>query len=167
MRNLGNFHQSTWKSQNWDFDGILLSKVQNVPASNLQGSYLSRQGKKMQNLKRNWLVVSKLIWGFWWILTRALENLKSLHFNGLPLTKVYDGRNCGLCLMELNIGVKLEGKVTCAFKNDIRDLGNFHQSTWESPNWDFDGILLSKAENLWAPNLRGSYLSWQWRMMEN
>ena len=23
MRNLENFRQSTWKSQNWDFDGIL------------------------------------------------------------------------------------------------------------------------------------------------
>ena len=30
MRNLANFHQSTRKSQNWDLDGILLSKVKNV-----------------------------------------------------------------------------------------------------------------------------------------
>ena len=30
MRNLANFHQSTRKSQNWDFDGILLSKVEKV-----------------------------------------------------------------------------------------------------------------------------------------
>ena len=30
MRNLADFHQSTRKSQNWDFDGILLSKVENV-----------------------------------------------------------------------------------------------------------------------------------------
>ena len=28
MRNLANFHQRTRKSQNWDFDGILLSKVE-------------------------------------------------------------------------------------------------------------------------------------------
>ena len=27
MRNLLNFHQSTRKCQNWDFDGVLLSKV--------------------------------------------------------------------------------------------------------------------------------------------
>ena len=27
MGNLLNFDQSTWKSENWDFDGILLSKV--------------------------------------------------------------------------------------------------------------------------------------------
>ena len=30
----------------------------------------------MQNLKRNWLVVSKLTWRIWLILTRALESLK-------------------------------------------------------------------------------------------
>ena len=27
MRNLANVHQNTWKWQNWEFDGILLSKV--------------------------------------------------------------------------------------------------------------------------------------------
>ena len=32
--------------------------------------------KMMQSLKRNWLVVSKLAWGIWLILTRALEILK-------------------------------------------------------------------------------------------
>ena len=30
MKNLENFYQSTWKYQNWDFDGILLPKVVNV-----------------------------------------------------------------------------------------------------------------------------------------
>ena len=30
LRNLANCYQSAWKSQNWDFDGILLSKVQNA-----------------------------------------------------------------------------------------------------------------------------------------
>ena len=30
MKNLANFDQSTWKSQNWDFPGVLLSKVENV-----------------------------------------------------------------------------------------------------------------------------------------
>ena len=30
MKNLANFHQNTWKCQNWDFDGILLSKVENA-----------------------------------------------------------------------------------------------------------------------------------------
>ena len=30
MRDLTNFYRSTRKSQKWDFDGILLSKVKNV-----------------------------------------------------------------------------------------------------------------------------------------
>ena len=30
MRNLANFHQSTRKCQNWNFDGIFLPKVENV-----------------------------------------------------------------------------------------------------------------------------------------
>ena len=90
MKNLANFHQSTWKSQNWDFDGILLSKVENVWAENLQGSYVSWQWRMMQKLKRNWLVSSKLKWGIWRILIPALENLKNLHFNGPFLIKVYN-----------------------------------------------------------------------------
>ena len=90
----------------------------------------------MQNLKRNWLVSSKLTWGIWRILTRALENLKNLHFNGLLLNKVYNvwaKKSIGeLCLMALNIDATFEGKLTCAFKNDMRNLANFHQSMFGS-----------------------------------
>ena len=49
---------------------------------------MSWQWRMMQNLKRNWLVSSRLTWGIWWILTRALKNLKILHCNRLLLTKV-------------------------------------------------------------------------------
>ena len=34
--------------------------------------------------------------------------------------------------MALNIDAKFEGKLTCAFKNDMRNLANFYQSTFES-----------------------------------
>ena len=37
-----------------------------------------------------------------------------------------------LCLMILNIDAKFAGKLTCAFKNDMRNLANFHQSTFKS-----------------------------------
>ena len=36
--------------------------------------------------------------------------------------------------MVLNIDVKFEEKLTCAFKNDMRNLAIFHQSTFESVN---------------------------------
>ena len=89
MRNLANFHQSTWKCQNWNFDGIRLSKVENVWGQNLQRSYVSWQWRMIQKLKRNWLVVLKLTWGSLQILTRALESLKNLCFNWPLVTKVY------------------------------------------------------------------------------
>ena len=34
--------------------------------------------------------------------------------------------------MGLNIDAKFEGKMTCAFKNDMRNLANFHQSIFGS-----------------------------------
>ena len=43
MRNLASIFSAkhVWKSKNWHFDEILLSKVENVWASNLQGSFVS------------------------------------------------------------------------------------------------------------------------------
>ena len=82
-RNFANFHQSTQKCQNWNFDKILLSKVENVWALNLQWSYVSWQWRMIQKLKRNWLVVLKLTWRTSQILTRALECLKNFCFNWL------------------------------------------------------------------------------------
>ena len=52
--------------------------------------------------------------------------------------------------MALNIDTKFEGKLTFTFKNDMRNLGTFHERTWKSPNRDFHGILLSKVENVWT-----------------
>ena len=34
--------------------------------------------------------------------------------------------------MPLNIGATFEGKLSYAFKNDMRNLANFHQSMFES-----------------------------------
>ena len=56
------------------------------------------------------------------------------------------------CLMALNIDATFEGKLTCAFKNDMRNLASKFsiEHLQKSKNWDFDGILLPKVENLWA-----------------
>ena len=88
MMNMANFHQSNLISQNWD-EGILLSKIVKVWAQTPQRSYVSWKWRMMQNLQRNWLVISKLAWGIWWILNRALESLKNFHVNVLLLSKVY------------------------------------------------------------------------------
>ena len=50
--------------------------------------------------------------------------------------------------MARKIDATLDRKLTCAFKNDMRNLGNFYQNTGKSKNWDFGRILLSKVENV-------------------
>ena len=53
--------------------------------------------------------------------------------------------------MALKIDTKFEGKLTCGSENDIRNLANFRQSTFEkSKNWDIYWVLLSKVENVRA-----------------
>ena len=78
------------KSKNWVFHWVLLSKVENVWAYNLQRSYVSWEQRMMQILKRTWLANLKLTWVIWGILSQALESLKNLHFNELLLTTVYN-----------------------------------------------------------------------------
>ena len=50
--------------------------------------------------------------------------------------------------MTLKSNAKFEEQLTCGLKNHMKDLENFHQSTQKYENWDFDGILLSKVENV-------------------
>ena len=50
--------------------------------------------------------------------------------------------------MTLESQAKFEEKLTYGLENDMRNLANFHQSTRKSQNWVFDGILLSKVENV-------------------
>ena len=45
--------------------------------------------------------------------------------------------------MAPNTDANLVGKMTCAVKNDMKNLANFNQSTRKSQNWHFDGIFLS------------------------
>ena len=52
-------------------------------------SYISRPWRLMQNLKKNWSVVSKMT-RIWWNMTRALKSLQNLHFHMLLLCKVYN-----------------------------------------------------------------------------
>ena len=92
---------------------------------------MSWQWRMMQNLKRNWLVISKLTWGIWRILTRTLGNKKKIALKLAPFTKVYNvwvkKSTEQLFLMALKIDAKFEGKLTCPFKNDVRNLANLYR----------------------------------------
>ena len=65
-------------------------------------------------------------------VVRALKCLKNLHSNGPLLTRVYNVwakkvQKSESCLMALKIDAKFEEKLTCAFKNDMRNLASFHR----------------------------------------
>ena len=47
--------------------------------------------------------------------------------------------------MTLKSDAKFEEKLTFGLENDMRKV---YQSTQKSQNWDIDGILLSKVENV-------------------
>ena len=49
--------------------------------------------------------------------------------------------------MTLKCDAKFEEKLTCCLENQMKNFGNFGQSTGQCQLWDFDGILFSKVEN--------------------
>ena len=54
----------------------------------------------------------------------------------------------GVSFMTLKSDAKSEEKLTCCLANDMRNLADFQQSILKCQNWNFDGILLPKAENV-------------------
>ena len=52
--------------------------------------------------------------------------------------------------MALQSDAKFEEKLTCGLENDMGNLAIFQQITWKCQNWDIDGVLSSKVENVWA-----------------
>ena len=102
-------------------------------------------------MKRNWLVISKLTWGIWRILTQELESLKNFHFNSLLLSKVYIAwteKYRGVIFHETEEDTTFGEELTCRFKIDIRQI-----LTWALEslnNFHFNRLLLSKVYIVWA-----------------
>ena len=69
--------------------------------------------------------------------------------------------------MTLKGDAKFKGKLTCGLKNDLRNLLNFHASSWKSGNLHFDELLFSKAYKDLDEKVQKSYVSWQWRVMQS
>ena len=84
MRNSANYYQRTWKSQNWDFDGALISKVGNASAKNSQTSYVSWKWKfeeeKCKMHLHNAKFEEESICRFKIDMRNLTKNLKNLHF---------------------------------------------------------------------------------------
>ena len=132
---------------------------------------MSWKWRIMQNLKRNWFVISKLTWGIWQILTWALESPKNFHFNGLLLNKVYivwakkvqrsylwwHWRVITNLERNRHVVSRLTWGIWQILNRAVESLKNFH----------FNGLLLNKVYIAWAKKGQRSYLSWHWRAMQN
>ena len=124
MRNLVNFNASSDKSENLHFDVLLLSIAYKISAKKVQKSYLSWHWRVIQNLKKNWIFVWKMTWVVWWILMQAVESLEIFTLMGYFCRK--------FVMFELKKYRQfVSWKVTYGFKNDIRNLVNFHKSSWK------------------------------------
>ena len=126
----------------------------------------------IQNLKRIWLFNSKLIWGIWRILTRAVENLKNLNFNELLLTKAYNvwaKKKYREVMFDCTEDwYKIWRKTDLYFLKWHEEFGKFSpEHVRKCKNWVFSWVLLSKVENVWAWNLQGSHVPWEWSMVQN
>ena len=86
---LQTFGCSSKISPNLYFDRLLLLKVYKISAKKVQRSHVSWLWRGIQNLKKNWFVVSKLT-RIWRVLTWALENLKKLRFDRLLMCKLFN-----------------------------------------------------------------------------
>ena len=114
---------SSGKSDNFRFDVLLLSIAYKDSAKKVQKNYLWWPWRVIQPLKKDLLLVWKMRWEIWRILTRAVESLKICTFMG------YFCRKYVMFELKKHRGV-LSRKMTYGFTNDIRNLMNFHASSW-------------------------------------
>ena len=130
-----NFYVSSRKSENFYFDGLLLSKAYKFSAKNLHKSCVSWHWRVMQALKKKWLLIWKMAWEIWWIFTKALESLKNCMLMGYFSRKYVILELCELCVMTLKSDAKIEGKITCGYKNGMKNLVEFHTSSQRWFRW--------------------------------
>ena len=132
MRNLANFHQNTWKCQNWYFHGILLFKVENAWATN----YMSYRGV-ISNDTEEW-------WKIWREIDLSFQNWHKEFDEFWPqnskVSKIYTFMGCfwpnyimfelneyfeELCLIALIIGTKFKANLVCVSKTWHEEFGKF------------------------------------------
>ena len=127
MRNLTKFDPSTWK---W-------------------------QWRVMQNLDRNWLVVSKIDIRNLTSFEQARRSLKKWPVNGLLLSKVYivpgKKKYSGVIFHDTEEDAKFGEELTCCFKIDIMTFTNFDRLL---RSFHFNGLLLNKVYIIWAKRVQ-------------
>ena len=88
MWNLANFDKNNWKCQNWDFDRILLSKIENAELKHYRGVMCNdtEEWKKLkEELTRCFKIDIRNLTNF----DSSTQKSQKLPFNELLLTKLY------------------------------------------------------------------------------
>ena len=166
--NVSNFRLSILS--NLYFDRLLLLKVYKISAKKVQRSCVSWHWRLMQNLKKNWFVVSKLT-RIWWIFIRALKSLKNLHFDWFLAWKVCNAWSKKstekLSFMTLGSDVKFEGNWLL--------LSKMTWGIWEIFTRALESLKIGTLMGFFCSKLKmyelKTYVKWtyasrQWRMMQ-
>ena len=89
MRNMANFHQSTWVSKLGFWWDPLIQNRKSMCLKFIEElciMTMKNDAKFEKELTCRFKIVS---WQIWEILTQALESLKNFHFNAILLSKIY------------------------------------------------------------------------------
>ena len=148
LKNLVNFHTSSRKFENLNFDGLLLSKPYNILDEKVQKSYVSWHWRVAQSLKKN--LVPKMTWGIWWILMRAVASLKMCILMCYFCQKLF-------CLSQKSTEemchnteewCKIWKRTDLCFEKWYEEFGEFWSNTRKSQNLLFNGLVLTKVYNV-------------------
>ena len=132
-----------WSNFRWTIESLkffilllLLSKSYKIPAKTVQKSYLSWHWTVMKNWNKPGSFCFKI--GMRNVINfRALKSLEncSLMSSFRPKQIMVNQKiSEELCVMALKGDAKFNGKLTTGLRNDIRNMVNFHGSSWKSEN---------------------------------
>ena len=116
-----NFHESSWKSRNLYFNGLILSKAYTVLDEKVQKSYVSWQSRVTQSLKKNRLFVPKMTSGICWVSMRAVWQVCK---SALCCATFVESRREVMC-HNTEEWCRIWGGTDVWFENDMRNLANF------------------------------------------
>ena len=168
MRKFVNFHPTTQKSKSFNLVGYFYPTYMRFEIK-IQRSYLSWHWTVMQNLNKPWPCGFKNGMRNWVNFHYSTQKSEKLYIDGLFLSKAYNvsARKFQRNYVSWHWRVMQNLKLTCGLKNNLRNLLNFHASSWKSKNLHFDGLLLSKAYKDLDEKVQKSYVSWHWRVMQS
>ena len=162
MRSLANFRQSTWKCQNWNFDGILLPKVENAWIYELCVMTVKNDTKTEVELTCHFKIYMRNFTDF----DTSTQNSKKFVFYLAPCDQsIYCLRYKSteeLYFTTLKKYANFEEKLTCGLKEELRKFSPEHLKVSKLGLW-WDPFVQSRG----SMALKFAEELWQWRIMQN